>query len=100
MKRQRKPSKQAKGSWHKWKSERDDDKAKAVIFHGHKSQEAEKNNIWQSNLSGNCRNHWYDNILGNLLAAECPVIGMIPPPSLVFNSLSELLRDPDYWESW
>ena len=72
MKRQRKPSKQAKGSWHKWKSERDDDKAKAVIFHGHKSQEAEKNNIWQSNLSGNCRNHWYDNILGNLLAAECP----------------------------
>jgi NitT/TauT family transport system permease protein len=29
-----------------------------------------------------------------------PVIGMIPPPSLVFNSLSELLRDPDYWESW
>ncbi|MGO9952572.1 MAG: hypothetical protein ACLPN1_10225, partial [Dissulfurispiraceae bacterium] len=29
-----------------------------------------------------------------------PVIGMIPAPSVVFNSLSGLLTDPDYWESW
>ena len=25
---------------------------------------------------------------------------MIPAPSVVFNSLSGLLTDPDYWESW
>jgi len=51
-------------------------------------------------LIGECRNHWYDNILGNLLAAECPGDRYDTPTESCFNSLSELLRDPDYWESW
>jgi len=47
-------------------------KQKPSYFMGINLRKLRKNNIWQSNLSGNCRNHWYDNILGNLLAAECP----------------------------
>ncbi len=29
-----------------------------------------------------------------------PFIGLVPPPSDVFVSWGELIRDPSYWESW